>query len=149
MKNKIFIILTIIWMMLIFYMSHQPAIISSTQSNKVIHTIKKVTKNEEIKNKINSFVVRKGAHIFLFFILGILLFKSVYSCDNLLKSIFLALFLSFLYACSDEYHQTFVVGRSGEFKDVLIDYSGSFIGVFIVSLISKLKILLEKVQLTK
>lgn len=150
MKNKIFLILTIIWMMLIFYMSHQPAKISSTQSNKVIHTIKRVTKNEEIKNKINYFVVRKGAHIFLFFILGILLFESIYSGDNFLISIFLALLLSFLYACSDEYHQTFVVGRSGEFKDVLIDFSGSFISVFIVSLIIKLKkILFKKVQLTK
>ena len=121
-------------------MSHQIATVSSTQSNKVIHTIKKVTKNEEIKNKINSFVVRKGAHIFLFFILGILLFESVYSGDNFLKSIFLALLLSFLYACSDEYHQIFVVGRSGEFKDVLIDFSGSTSGVFIISLISKLNI---------
>jgi len=138
MKNKIFIILTIIWMMLIFYMSHQVVTVSSTQSNKVIHTIKKITKNEEIKNKINSFVVRKGAHIFLFFILGILIFKSLYIGDNFLKSIFLALFLSFLYACSDEYHQTFIVGRSGEFKDVLIDFGGACIGVFIVSIISKL-----------
>ena len=145
MKNKIFIIVTIIWMMLIFYMSHQSATISSTQSNKVIHTIKKITKNEEIKNKINSFVVRKGAHIFLFFILGILLFESVYSGDNFLKSIFIALLLSFLYACSDEYHQTFIVGRSGEFKAILIDFSGSFIGVFRVSLISKSKYIKFKI----
>lgn len=143
MKNKIFIILTIMWIMLIFYMSHQPSLVSSTQSNKVIHTIREITKNKEIKNKINSFVVRKGAHILLFFILGILLFESIYSGDNLLKSIFLALFLSFLYACSDEYHQTFIVGRSEEFKDVLIDFSGSFIGVLAFSLIKKLKLLLK------
>ena len=58
MKNKIFIILTIIWMTLIFYMSHQPATVSSTQSNKIIHTTKKIIKNEEIKNKINSFIFK-------------------------------------------------------------------------------------------
>jgi VanZ family protein len=32
--------------------------------------------------------------------------------------------LSFLYACSDEYHQTFVDGRSGTVTDVLIDSVG-------------------------
>lgn len=110
----------------IFYMSHQPAKISSAQSDNVMHVIKKVSKSEEIKNNINSFIVRKGAHMFLFCVLGILFFGSVYNGDNILKSVFIALLLAFLYACSDEYHQTFVVGRTGQFNDVLIDFSWSF-----------------------
>ncbi|HEX2359790.1 MAG TPA: VanZ family protein [Solirubrobacterales bacterium] len=32
--------------------------------------------------------------------------------------------ISFLYACSDEYHQTFVDGRAGTVTDVLIDSAG-------------------------
>ena len=32
--------------------------------------------------------------------------------------------LSFLYACSDEYHQTFVDGRAGTATDVVIDSVG-------------------------
>jgi len=43
--------------------------------------------------------------------------------------------LSFLYACSDEFHQTFVPGRAGQFKDVLIDTAGALIGLIVVTLI--------------
>ena len=133
MRKKICILFAVLWMGFIFYMSHQPAKISSAQSDNVMHIIKKVSKSEEIKNNINSFIVRKGAHMFLFCVLGILLFGSVYNGDNILKSVFIALLLAFLYACSDEYHQTFVVGRTGQFNDVLIDFSGAFIGVLIAS----------------
>ena len=149
MKKKICILFAVLWMGFIFYMSHQPAKISSAQSDNVMHVIKKVSKSEEIKNNINSFIVRKGAHMFLFCVLGILLFGSIYNGDNLSKSIFRALLLSFLYACSDEYHQTFVVGRTGQFNDVLIDFSGAFIGVLIVSLIAKFNIFKKKIQVTK
>ena len=148
MKKKICILFAVLWMGFIFYMSHQPEKISRVQSNNVIRVIKKVSKSEEIKKNINSFVVRKGAHMFLFCVLGILFFGSVYNGDNILKSVFIALLLAFLYACSDEYHQTFVVGRSGQFDDVLIDFIGAFIGVFIVSLIVKLNIFKKKIQVT-
>ena len=77
MKNKIYILIAILWMGFIFYMSHQPAKVSKEQSNKVIHVIKKVSKNEEIKNNINSFNIRKGAYMFLYFVLAIVLFKGV------------------------------------------------------------------------
>ena len=149
LKKIISVTLCILWMGFIFYMSHQPAKISSAQSNNVVHIIKKVSKSEEIKNNINSFIVRKGAHMFLFCVLGILFFGSVYNGDNILKSVFIALLLAFLYACSDEYHQTFVVGRTGQFDDVLIDFSGAFIGVLIVSLIVKLNIFKKKIQVTR
>lgn len=149
MRKKSCILFAILWMAFIFYMSHQPAKISSVQSDNVVHVIKKVSKNEEIENNINSFIVRKGAHMFLFCILAILFFGSAYNGDNILKSVFIALLLAFLYACSDEYHQTFVVGRSGQFKDVLIDFSGAFIGVLIVSLIVNLNIFKKKIQVTK
>ena len=116
---------------------------------EISETEKNILKEEEIKNNINSFIVRKGAHMFLFCVLGILFFGSVYNGDNILKSVFIALLLAFLYACSDEYHQTFVVGRTGQFNDVLIDFSGAFIGVLIVSLIVKFNIFKKKIQITK
>ena len=47
------------------------------------------------------------------------------------KKIIISLILGFIYACSDELHQTFVAGRSGEARDVLIDTSGVFIGICI------------------
>lgn len=148
MRKKICILLAVLWMGFIFYMSHQPAKISNVQSNNVVNIIKNVSKSEEIKNNINSFIVRKGAHMFLFCVLSILFFGSLYNGDNILKSIFIALLLAFLYACSDEYHQTFVVGRTGQFKDVLIDFMGAFIGILIFSLIVKFNIL-KKYRLLK
>jgi VanZ family protein len=46
---------------------------------------------------------------------------------------------SFLYACSDEYHQTFVEGRIGQFSDVLIDMVGVFAGILFVFLLVSLR----------
>ena len=43
-----------------------------------------------------------------------------------------------LYAMSDEYHQTFVMGRSGELRDVLIDSLGIITGIVLTVLILKL-----------
>ena len=96
MRKKICILFAVLWMGFIFYMSHQPAKISSVQSNNVVHIIKKVSKSEEIKNNINSFIVRKGAHMFLFCVLGILFFGSVYNGDNILKSVFSGAFIGVL-----------------------------------------------------
>ena len=48
-----------------------------------------------------------------------------------------------LYAISDEVHQTFIAGRSGQVSDVLLDWSGIILGTIIVlgiySLITKNK----------
>ena len=41
----------------------------------------------------------------------------------------LAAFLTMLYACSDEFHQLFVAGRSGRISDVLIDSAGAVLGM--------------------
>ena len=41
----------------------------------------------------------------------------------------------FFYACTDEFHQTFVVGRSGEFRDVCIDSGGALFGILLVLLL--------------
>ena len=46
-----------------------------------------------------------------------------------------ALIFCLLYAISDEFHQTFVAGRSGQITDVLIDLSGSLAGILLLSTI--------------
>ena len=42
---------------------------------------------------------------------------------------FAAFVFCFLYACSDEVHQLFVPGRSGNIIDVGIDSIGSYFGI--------------------
>ena len=45
----------------------------------------------------------------------------------------ISLLICLIYAFSDEIHQLFVLGRSGEFRDVLIDFCGSILGYFIIN----------------
>jgi len=67
-------------------------------------------------------LVRKAGHFFAYFILAGLLTYGYQKSSRLRPGLILA--LVFLYACTDEFHQVFVPGRSGEFRDVLIDTSG-------------------------
>lgn len=53
------------------------------------------------------------------------------------KLLFLTIFLPLLYAASDEYHQTFVKGRSGNIRDVLIDGIGIIIYVIFLWKLSR------------
>ncbi|MEW8956524.1 VanZ family protein, partial [Clostridium sp.] len=46
---------------------------------------------------------------------------------------------SFLYAVTDEFHQTFIPGRVGSFKDVLIDTTGALICAIVITLLIAFK----------
>lgn len=75
-----------------------------------------------------SFVVRKGAHMFLYFVLmGLLLLALRTLIQHSGCQAAAAAALCALLAGLDEYHQTFVPGRSGELRDVLVDLSGGCI----------------------
>ena len=47
------------------------------------------------------------------------------------KAAGISLLISMLYACTDEFHQHFVPGRSCEVRDVLIDTAGALIGILV------------------
>ena len=132
--NKIKIVLVIIWMIIIFLFSNQPATESSkTSSSFISHTITKIIKkdNNYVINKYEK-VVRKCAHFFLYFVLGIL----VFNCFNE-KELLYALIVCLLYSISDEIHQIFIDGRSCELFDIFIDTLGSFFGINLLNLIRK------------
>jgi VanZ family protein len=67
-------------------------------------------------------VLRKGAHLAEFAILGALLVRA-------LRSAPLALLAGSAYAATDEVHQLFVSGRQGSPLDWLIDTIGVAVGV--------------------
>ena len=144
MKRKIFLVLSILWMCVIFYMSNQPAAISSAHSGGVINMISNMPVVGTLMKylmsiNIGEFVVRKGAHMFSYCLLAMLLFMSVYEKD-IKKAIIIAFLGTFLYACSDEFHQLFIPGRSGEFRDVMIDSLGGTIGLILIGFIARYKI---------
>lgn len=134
------------WMFIIFRFSAQTGTSSATSSHSVIYLLGKITKNITGHNIILSltpiqfkrveFVIRKMAHMFIYFTLSILIILFLFTYNTSIKmKIFLTLCISFLYACSDEIHQYFVGGRSASFKDVLIDTSGAGIGVLFIIII--------------
>lgn len=150
MKKIIVYILAILWMGLISFFSHQPATDSDKVSNgiidKIVDTVEIISghkfndKELEIISEYLIFPVRKLAHFTLYFILGILIYNviNLYSTNNK-KILLISILLCIIYACSDEIHQLFVPGRSGELRDVLIDSIGSILGIIIVSKIKKFK----------
>jgi VanZ family protein len=74
------------------------------------------------------FIFRKIAHILEFAILCFLLIRAlVKEKISFVKTLILAVIIAFLYSISDEYHQTFIQGRQGSFKDVGIDSIGIFL----------------------
>lgn len=88
------------------------------------------------------YFVRKAAHMIEYGILAILV--SLQICcygwfGSYWKKLFAVVISVFLYALTDEFHQLFVGGRTGQIKDVLIDTCGGLIGAVIVFWIQKKK----------
>ena len=135
MKKKIFkITLVLLWMTLIFSFSNQVADDSSKLSDGLIkNTIGKVFKIEE-KEELDKFItpVRKSAHFCIYLILGLL----VLNCFDIVntKTIIYSIIICLLYSISDEIHQMFIDGRSGEVRDIIIDTIGSTIGIYLYKL---------------
>ena len=136
----------VFWMGLIFSFSAQNAKESSAVSGRVILKIVKYfypafddlssAARAELMETLQ-FYVRKAAHLSLYAVLGFLSFLTVVSYRKF--SFFLRAIMSFsicfTYSLLDELHQTFVAGRSGEFRDVLIDNSGALISILLLCLL--------------
>lgn len=130
MKKIKYFIPAIIWMIFIFIMSNQNGTDSSNQSNFIVEIIIKVIK---IDSHILSFLIRKAAHMSEYAILLALIYYG-FNKNNYLHIYLNSLLITFIYACSDEFHQLFISGRSGQFRDVLIDTSGGLIMLMIIYL---------------
>ncbi|MFC4736864.1 VanZ family protein [Bacillus daqingensis] len=128
--------LVLAWMGLIFYFSHQPGDRSGEMSSGVLQALTALLPFEP--NETFHFLLRKGAHFTVYAVLGILLLRALKLHVSGKKAVAWALLISCLYAVSDEYHQTFIPGRSGEVGDVLIDTAGAGVGIFLYNLIKKI-----------
>ena len=85
-------------------------------------------------------LIKKGAHAFGYGLLAIAYFYAFRFSPAKLK---LAWFLAFLYAISDEFHQSFVVGRHASWVDVMIDCAGAAIALKILDI--RFKTLAKKI----
>lgn len=155
MNKKVFIsaILVVAWMGVIFYFSSMESEKSQSKSVEIVKTV--IEKFDEFaksspetieKHRSEKFLeninyyFRRSSHAFVYFVLSILMVNLLlqlhkyflYQC-NVISIIF-----CFLYACADEYHQTFVSGRTGRFFDTLVDSLGAILGCLVISLAYKL-----------
>lgn len=117
------------WMLIIFLFSHQVADESAEYSRLAIWLLQVLGIDlTEIAKGNATFIVRKAAHITEYFILCLLALnvaKHKWLAPNFY---FIAMIFSILYACSDEFHQTFIQGRVGCIQDVGVDSIGVLIG---------------------
>ena len=105
---------------------------------------------ESTKLTSNLFV-RKLGHFSEYAILGFFAFayfSNIFQTGRekiqLETSFFISFLFCFSYAVSDEFHQTFVIGRDGNFMDVLIDSGGVLFGIIISIILFSVKILKKK-----
>jgi VanZ family protein len=132
------LILLVLWLALIFYMSSQVATTSSGLSRIFVEPIQPYAPS--FAEDMLTTLVRKSAHIFLYFVLGILLFNVLRSYKLKAKKLIgYSILFAGLYAVTDEIHQSFVPGRSAELRDVVIDTIGAALGVFVICYILKFK----------
>lgn len=148
-KISIKLFLVIICMLIIFMLSSDNSVVSTKKSDSIIINTVEFFKGDSLSKKqkdnyIEYFVlpVRKGAHFTIYFILGFLVINLLYEFDlNTRKKIVFSIIMCFLYACSDEIHQLFVNGRSGQIMDVFIDTMGSSVSIILFNYIfNKFKI---------
>ena len=142
LKKVIYWLLVILWLIVIYTVSAHNGTVSTNESKsftaKTIDTVAKTAQKmgiieeiptgkeaEQLVKKINP-IVRKIAHFSVYFILGFLLMMALtpYKMPLWLQ-LMLTIVLCFLYAITDELHQTFVSGRNGTFIDCIIDTVGS------------------------
>ena len=135
MKRKIMPwLLVILWMALIFYLSHQPANksngLSKGATEIIVETVEKVVPKVDINKRSFNHIIRKNAHFFTYLVLGTLVANGLRSSGlSGYRAIGLGLLICLFYAISDEVHQLFVPGRGGQVKDVIIDSAGAVVGI--------------------
>ena len=145
--------ITVLWLLVaacmtgIFMFSAQTGDESSGVSEEVAYQIVRLTtpsfdgKPTEEKEAIIDgwqFTIRKTAHWLMYLLLGLLTITALRAGGaGISRSAWLAFLISVAYACSDEWHQLFIDGRSGQFTDVLIDAAGAAAGICIAALLMR------------
>lgn len=147
MKIAVKYSILILWMMLIFWFSNQGGELSGEMSDgfisEIISVIEKVGNISLDNDKIITMFVlpiRKLAHFSLYFVLGILWMSLLKEYNiSLSKQVIYSILFCYIYACSDEIHQLFIPGRSGNLFDTIIDILGSICSCIPIYLFRKHK----------
>lgn len=144
-RRWVFIVLSVLWMGVIFSMSAKDADQSTQDSmffgmklGAVIHADFAEWPKEEQRAFAEryDYPIRKCAHASEYAVLGIFLTGAIFStkqkaAEEYKRSLGLAFAFTVLYAISDELHQYFVPGRACMWQDVVIDAVGAAVGTVV------------------
>lgn len=133
MKNKkLFfrIIIWLIWLSLIFWMSHQDKDETTLKAGLLRWILDQIgIDGRQLMQGPYTFFIRKLAHITEYAILMILTLRIAILQWPYKKAILSSLLFCIFYAATDEFHQTFIPGRVGTPVDVGIDMLGMLLGL--------------------
>lgn len=132
-KTRIFSAVAVgILMLIIFILSAQ----EGSASDEISLSVTGLLFNGDLVAALNV-IVRKLAHVSEYAALSVplYLFFSTFEINKSMKIIF-PFSVSVFYAATDEFHQLFVEGRSGQIRDVMIDSIGAVLGIIFIIVLS-------------
>ena len=129
--RKFLIGLLVVWMVVVFGLSNQNGEESGGLSRKVANFF---AKGDTVQAERLEPMIRKVAHMTEYAAGGMIFYGILltYPNSSRRKKVIMSLAFVIFYASTDEIHQLFVIGRSGEIRDVILDSCGSFIGIILV-----------------
>lgn len=81
-------------------------------------------------------LVKKGGHAIGYALLGLSYFYALPGRLSIPYRVIMALLMAVLFSLSDEFHQSFVEGRTSTLRDVLIDTGGATLALFAAAIYS-------------
>ncbi len=133
MKKIKYFLPSICLMILIFSFSQQTGTESSHFSTEIMIWIQ-----NHLHIPITEFIIRKVAHMTEYALLALSLYYGFSHIQHSQYHVsFFTIFITFLYACTDELHQLFISGRAGQLTDVMIDTCGGILAVVFIVLIKQ------------
>ena len=142
------IMFIILWVLLIYKLSAMTTTNSNGKSTDIIAVFIEdtleitnkagITKSHPTDAKLErasgllNAPLRKVMHASVYFVLAFMIMFAVsfiFKHQKYLVPMTISLVLIILFASFDEFHQTFVDGRTGQIKDVIIDTMGGIVGL--------------------
>lgn len=146
-KNKekliVRIALLVLVCIVIFWFSSNNGESSTSQSDRIVDILietffpsydKYSYESQLAIHDMFAVAVRKGAHFSIYAIMGAVGFAAFFKIKKYSLRYLCAVAFTFLYACTDEFHQTFVSERTGKISDIFIDTFGGMLGAFLIML---------------
>jgi VanZ family protein len=144
-STTLLLLCTVAWMGVIFAFSAQPGERSAGLSGKIVEALNAALafifagNPPEFLTALQSpgsTFIRKCGHAGEYAVLGGLVVSLVYRL-GMVRYFLLSFAFCLIYAASDEFHQIFVPGRGPSVIDVMIDASGSLLGILLLGLTAK------------